>query len=621
MQNTLEKVFALLRPSIDAHTLGVSTFSQLLEDVGVKVVIAPKSVNDALNDLNNDTNSAIFQSFLITNKVTSIGVSYRLDPEDALTNFANIYSKLLEEKFLRADGGLVEDFLFAGLPQACQMITEHFPDIVKTFLGDESSVEILSLLNIPKSSWPKDLEFSSKYDLERDEFARKLIEAGTFDKFSPLGAQIYPEMGSQKDGLLKRLWARKRISNLPLTRVHAGPYSANRLDAIKKFCNWARTLASNGYLDILSLGTSQLSQSNFGEEWGDRPNGGGVPVNSEEEFHMIGESARPMLVRTYSGTKNIPTLAKVYEKTINNAWCALSLWWFCKVDGRGENNLLNNLKEHIKTIQYIASVNKPFEANVSHHFAFRGGTDNAYVLSVVLAALTAKANGIRTFVFQNMLNTPKATWGVQDLAKARAALKLLRNLEDDNFTIIYQPRAGLDYFSHDLDKAKIQLASVSCLMDDVEPERESSPDIVHVVSYSEGAFLATPQIIDESIKITLSSISEYRDFKKNGESLFDQSDVENRTNALIEDVSLLLDSIYRTIPNPNTAEWLYKIFQYGYLPVPALFGERDKFPFATQWTTRINNGGCVLFSHDNKKVSAAEHAAICEGFSIIGERY
>jgi hypothetical protein len=464
------------------------------------------------------------------------------------------------------------------------------------------------------------LEFSSKYDLERGEFARKLLEAGTYDKFLPVGTETYPEMGSHKDGLIKRLWARKRISNLPLTRVHAGPYSANRFEALKEFCNWAKTLAFNGYLDILSIGTSQLSQSSFGEEWGDRPNGGGVPVNNEKEFHMIGEAARPMLVRTYSGTKNIPTLAKVYEKTINNAWCALSLWWFCKIDGRGENNLLANLAEHIKTIRYIASVNKPFEANVSHHFAFRGGTDNAYVLSVVLAAVTAKANGIRTFVFQNMLNTPKATWGVQDLAKARAALKLLRNLEDSNFTIIYQPRAGLDYFSHDLDKAKIQLASVSCLMDDVEPDRESSPDVVHVVSYSEGAFLATPQIIDESIKITLSSISEYRDFKKSGESLFDQSDVDYRTNTLVEDVSLLLESIYRTVPSPYTAEWLYKIFQFGYLPVPAMFGERDKFPFATQWTTRINNGGCILFSHDNKKVSAAEHAVICEGFSKICER-
>lgn len=621
MVNTFEKVFVLLRPSIDAHTLGVSTFSQLLEDVGVKVMIAPKSVNDALNDLSSDANLSILENYLVINKVTSVGVSYRLDPHDALKNFSKIYSTLLEGKFLAVHGGLIGDFLFAGLPQACQLIAERFPHIVKTFSGDETPVEILSLLNIPKSSWPNDLELSSKYDVDRGEFAKKLIKSGRFDNFLPVGTDTYPEMCSQKDGLLKRLWARKKISNLPLIRVHAGPYSANRNEAVKDFCDWAKTLASDGYLDILSLGTSQLTQSNFGEDWGNRPNGGGVPVNSEIEFHKIAQAASPMLVRTYSGTKNITRLAKVYEKTINNAWCALSLWWFCKVDGRGDNDLLANLSEHIKTIRYIASVNKPFEANVSHHFAFRGGTDNAYVLSVVLAALTAKANGIKTFVFQNMLNTPKATWGVQDLAKARAVLKLLRNLEDVNFKIIYQPRAGLDYFSHDLDKAKIQLSSVSCLMDDVEPHRDSSPDVVHVVSYSEGAFLATPPIINESIKITLSSISEYRDFKKSGGSLFDQADVEIRTNTLVDDVTLLLESIRRTVPNPYSAEWLYKIFLYGYLPVPALFGERDKFPFATQWVTRMKNGGCVLYSHDNKSVSAAEHAAICESFSLAGEKH
>jgi hypothetical protein len=66
------------------------------------------------------------------------------------------------------------------------------------------------------------------------------------------------------------------------------------------------------------------------------------------------------------------------------------------------------------------------EANVSHHFAFRGADDVTYVVSAVLAARMAKAAGIRHFVLQNMLNTPKSTWGIQDLAKSRAMLRPIR---------------------------------------------------------------------------------------------------------------------------------------------------------------------------------------------------
>lgn len=78
-------------------------------------------------------------------------------------------------------------------------------------------------------------------------------------------------------------------------------------------------LVTSGFLDILSIGTSQLTQSNFGEDWQDKPNHGGVPLNSPEEFAAVWQAARPMLIRTYAGTKNILTLAQMYEETIHIA--------------------------------------------------------------------------------------------------------------------------------------------------------------------------------------------------------------------------------------------------------------------------------------------------------------
>jgi hypothetical protein len=178
-----------------------------------------------------------------------------------------------------------------------------------------------------------------------------------------------------------------------LTRVHVGPYQSNYEEAKREFLSWLRELSKGGLLDIVSIGSSQLSQSNFGENWGDKPNGGGVPINSKKDLVDIFQASRPMLVRTYSATANIPKMAEIYEETINMAWHALSLWWFNKIDGRGPYSVLEGLNQHFQTLKIIAKYNKPFEPNIPHHFSFRGGDDYTYILSAYMAAVLAKKNG------------------------------------------------------------------------------------------------------------------------------------------------------------------------------------------------------------------------------------
>lgn len=347
---------------------------------------------------------------------------------------------------------------------------------------------------------------------------------------------------------------------------------------------------------MLSIGTSQLTRSNFGEAWGDKPNGGGVPLNSEAEFAAVWEAARPMLVRTYAGTRNIPQLARMYEKTINIAWHALSLWWFCRIDGRGPYGVRENLAQHIETLQYVASTGKPFEPNVPHHFAFRGADDVTYVVSAVLAAKLAKSLGIGRLILQNMLNTPKSTWGVQDLAKSRAMLQLVRELEDSRFRVILQPRGGLDYFSHDPEKAKAQLAAVTALMDDIEPHDPASPPIIHVVSHSEGSYLADPAVVNESIQIPRHALQQYRTLRARGEidDMTNHPEVNMRTHDLLVGARAVLRAIETTIPDTYTAEGLYKVFASGFLPVPYLWEFREEFPAAVQWHARLVRGGVRL---------------------------
>ena len=190
-------------------------------------------------------------------------------------------------------------------------------------------------------------------------------------------------------------------------RAHVGPYHSDqkREESVREFIDWAKDLAKAGYLDILSIGTSQLTQSNFGEDWRDQPNGGGVPVNSADEYRQIWEAARPMLVRTYAGTRNIPELARLHEESLHICWHALSLWWFNQLDGRGPYTLMENLEQQFEALRIIGSSDTPFEPNVPHHFSFRGGDDVTYLASAYLAAKLAKKMGIRNMILQNMLNT------------------------------------------------------------------------------------------------------------------------------------------------------------------------------------------------------------------------
>lgn len=455
-----------------------------------------------------------------------------------------------------------------------------------------------------------DIYEGSRYDDFLLEFGKKIIDLQEYLKYKPIDRSGYLEYGTMKDSVIKRIDSNMKNKFTPLMRAHVGPYSSTlaRIESVNEFLGWANALAKSNYLDVLSIGSSQLTQSNFGEDWEDKTNGGGVPINSPEEYRMIWEASRPLLVRTYAGTKNIPYLAHMHEQTLNICWHALSLWWFNKLDGRGPYDLYTNLNQHIETIRCIAKTNKPFEANVSHHFAFRGADDVTYVVSAYLAAKLAKKLGIRTFILQNMLNTPRFTWGIQDLAKSRVMVRLIRGLEDKNFRVLLQPRAGLDYFKPDLYEARIQLAAVTALMDDIEPYNEMSPPIIHVVSYSEASHLATPDIINESIQITQHALQKYREMKKQGkvEDMGNNSDVNKRTYELFDSARKIISAIESSIDNPYSAEGFYKIFAAGFLPVPYLWREVEKFKHAKNWRTKPVKGSVKVIDENNKVMKAED---------------
>ena len=598
--------FGFLKSGLDAHTLGISYAAQLLNDCGFYVVVADAAVAQAADRMPDKSQFEILKRWAVHHRITHLGFSYRLDPHQGAQTFFRLLQKIDEDEVLSPKkGGIIQEIFFAGLPDACNLVKQEYGSRIKTFCGDETPSETLLRFGVPESRIPKKMQEQSVYDQLRLDFGKDLIKQEKQFHIKPRSGATYPDFGTKNDHLIKRLaWARSQ-KQLPLIRVHAGPYLKDREKALAMFSEWLKNLARGGYLDIISVGSSQLSQSHFGEDWGDLPNGGGIPFNHEWELRAIREDASPMLARAYSATNNILTVAQILEKNLNMAWHALSLWWFNRLDGRGPLSLKNCLTEHIRTIRFVAQSGKPFEPNTPHHFAFRGSDDITYIASAFLAAKTAKLYGIKYFVLQNMLNTPKSTWGLRDLAKSRALLNLVRRLEDKSFRVIFQPRAGLDYFSPDVNKAQSQLAAVTALMQDVEPENPAHPEVIHVVSFSEALFLANPNVIQESIQITKAALKLYPEFRSRNDisSLTESPEIHAQTKALEEEVRFLVSHLEKNIEHLYSPGGLYRAFRMGYLPVPYLFACREEFPHAVDWTTKVGDGGVFLVDEHNKKMS------------------
>lgn len=575
----------LIRGQPDIHSLGISAAAHLLRECGMRVFVADASVVEG----------PALEAWVRQNKLSTVGFSYRLDPDDAVVQLGRFRSFLGRHHLNASQGGPVGELYFAGLPEACRKARHHFPDLAGVFPGGETPRETLAILGLSADLLPSTLREGTSYDDDRWKFAQVLVESGVHREFRPEDRSGYPEFGTTADRLDLRLDFVAAQGQLPLMRAHVGPWGQPREAAVDRFLDWCHTLGASSLLDVLSIGSSQLTQDAFFDDWGARPNGGGVPVRGEDELAAVWRASRPLLVRTYAGTKDMERLVGVYERSIRAAWHTFSFWWFNQLDGRGPSPVKASLEEHFRTLALVAAAGKPFEPNVPHHFSFRGGDDASYVLSGYLAARAARDAGVPLLVLQVMLNTPRATWGIQDLAKARALLTLVRELEGPGFRVVLQPRAGLDYFSSDLEKAKVQLVASTALMDDIEPLDTASPGIVHVVSYSEASALADPAIIHESVQLTQTAFREYRRLRNMGlvTDMGGHLETRRRTEHLVAEVRAILATLEAEVPRLYSAEGFYRVLRAGVFPLPDLWEGREELKAAVGWRTAMHEGGVV----------------------------
>jgi methylmalonyl-CoA mutase cobalamin-binding subunit len=498
------------------HVAGVTNFLRLAEAAGWRTVFLGPAVS-----------VEAMISAAQREEADLVGVSYRLTPETG--------ERLLGE-FAEAASGLHEKgvrFAFGGTPPVVERV-QRIGFFERLFDGSEPPEVVLVYLKGGQ--------------------AEALREAD------------YPQ------STVERIqWK----SPHPILRHHFGlPTLEATIEGIEK-------IAEAQALDVISLGIDQDAQENFyhPERQDPRRKGaGGVPVRSEEDYRALYAASRRgnfPLLRTYSGTDDFIRLAEMYVETIHNAWCAIPLFWFNQMDGRGPWDLEGSIREHQRVMKWYGEHDIPVELNEPHHWGMRDAPDVVFVVSAYLSAYNAWAFGVKDYIAQLMFNSPPGLSDAMDLAKMLAVLDLVLPLENEDFHVWKQTRIGLLSHPLDPDAARGHLAAATYL------QMSLQPNIYHIVGHTEAHHAATAEDVIEASRIARRAIE---NAVRGAPDMTADPAVTKRRKQLVKDAALLLEAI-SALAQPETddpftdAATLARAVTCGLLDAPQLrnnkFGRGD----------------------------------------------
>jgi methylmalonyl-CoA mutase cobalamin-binding subunit len=373
----------------------------------------------------------------------------------------------------------------------------------------------------------------------------------------------------------------------PIIRHHFG------LPTVEDTWEGIEQIAEAQVLDVISLGIDQDAQAHFyhpERQERRRTGAGGVPVRTPEDYRALYEASRRgnfPLLRTYSGTDDFIRLAEMYVETINIAWCAIPIFWFNQMDGRGPWDLEGSIREHQKVMAWYGERNIPVELNEPHHWGMRDAPDVLFVVAAYLSAHNARAFGVHDYIAQLMFNSPPNVSSNMGLAKMLACLEMIAPLASDDFRIWRQTRTGLLSYPLDLDAARAHLATSIYL------QMTLKPHIVHVVGHTEARHVASAGDVIEACKLARRAIEN----AMNGQpDMAVDPDVQRRKEELVREAQGTLEVI-RAMADPSVtdpladAANLARTVTTGVLDAPHLCNN----PFARgQIVTRIDGrGACV----------------------------
>ena len=373
----------------------------------------------------------------------------------------------------------------------------------------------------------------------------------------------------------------------PIIRHHFG------LPTLESTRKGIERIAESMVLDVISLGPDQDAQANFfhPERQDPRRTGaGGVPVRTSEDYQMLHAASRRgnyPLLRTYSGTDDFIRLAEMYVEAINNAWCAIPIFWFNQMDGRGPWDLEGSIREHQRVMAWYGERDIPVELNEPHHWGMRDAPDVIFVVAAYLSAHNARAFGVRDYIAQLMFNSPPALSDSMDLAKMLACLELIEPLAGPEFRTWVQTRTGL--LSYPLDGA----AARGHLSASVYLQMALQPHIVHVVGHTEAHHAATAEDVIEACKLARRAIE---NALRGQPDMTCDPTIQHRCRELVQEARVTLEAL-RLLAHPDVEDpltdpaALTRAVTKGILDAPHLRSN----PFARgKIVTRIDHrGACV----------------------------
>ncbi len=354
---------------------------------------------------------------------------------------------------------------------------------------------------------------------------------------------------------------------VPLLRHHYGEPALS----IEPTVRGIERIAESGALDVISLGADQDAQEHFFRPDLQDPKSrgaGGVPFRTEDDLRRLYEAAQRgnyPLMRSYSGTRDHIRYAEMLVRTINNAWCATSLFWFNAMDGRGPSPLEQSIREHIELMAWHGARGIPVEGNEPYHWGMRDAPDVVVCAISYIYAHVARQAGVRDYITTYMFESPPHLSNRMDLAKCLAQIELAESFADERFRIWRQTRTGLLSYPLDRYQARAHLAQSVMLQMAVRPH------IIHVVGYTEADHAATADEVIESARMA-GYVAEVA-LRGNPDMAADPL-VGERKEELISEAHILLDAVRALGPHlddplsdPAT---LARAVQIGLLDAPQL---------------------------------------------------
>ena len=378
--------------------------------------------------------------------------------------------------------------------------------------------------------------------------------------------------------LVERL---EKNDGYPLIRHHFGQPTVEATIA------GAQVIAEAEVLDVLSIGPDQNAQECFFRPDEMRPEmsgAGGVPLRKPEDLEAIYQASRCgnyPLVRIYAGTRDLIQWAEMSVRTLRNAWGAIPLFWYSQLDGRSDRPLVASISENQQTMCWYAEHGIPVECNDAHQWSLRDAHDAVAVAAAFLGAHNAKAAGVTHYVAQYMFNTPPQTSQAMDLGKMLAKQELIKRLHDDTFVSITQTRSGLGCFSADPDAAKGQLGANTVV------QLAMSPQIVHVVGYSEGDHAVIASELIESCRLVHGALAQalvgMPDMTADDTVLARRDELIAEADLILAAVKQLGDAVSEPWSDPQV---LAEAVRVGVLDAPHLMG--NPLAYGHTWTMPID---------------------------------